>query len=149
VLSLGNAFVGAIYSVALGVHAIRKALAAASGLEPKHTIRQGNRLLSNIALDMDEVLPIWLQFLLSERRNVVVAYDWTDFGADRHLTIALNMITSHGRATALMGKIHDKSTLTKRTRSRAVRSVPCRRSKLLHVLQRCIHGTTDSAWSGA
>jgi Transposase DDE domain len=113
VLSLGNAVVGAIHAAALGVHAIGKALAAASGFEPKHAIKQVDRLLSNMALDMDEILPLWVKFLLSERKEVVVALDWTDFDADRHSTIALNMITSHGRATPLMWKTHDKSTLKK------------------------------------
>jgi Transposase DDE domain len=113
VLSLGNAVVGAVHAAALGVHAIGKALAAASGLEPKHAIKQVDRLLSNMALDMDELLPLWVKFLLSERQEVVVALDWTDFDADRHSTIALNMITSHGRATPLMWETHDKSTLKK------------------------------------
>lgn len=113
VFSLGNAVVGAIHAAALGVHAIGKALAAAAGLEPKHAIKQVDRLLSNMALDMDEVLPIWVKFLLSERTEVVVALDWTDFDADRHSTIALNMITSHGRATPLMWKTHEKATLKK------------------------------------
>ena len=113
VLSLGNAVVGAIHAAALGVHAIGKALAAASGLEPKYAIKQVDRLLSNMALDMDELLPLWVKFLLSERKEAVVALDWTDFDADRHSTIALNMITSHGRATPLMWKTHDKSTLKK------------------------------------
>jgi hypothetical protein len=34
----------------------------------------------------------------AQTKEVVVALDWTDFDADRQSTIALNMITSHGRA---------------------------------------------------
>ena len=113
VLSLGNAVVGAIHAAALGVHAIGKALAAAEGLEPKHAIKQVDRLLSNMRLDLWELFPLWVKFLLSERKEVVVALDWTDFDADRHSTIALNLITSHGRATPLMWKTHDKVTLKK------------------------------------
>jgi hypothetical protein len=113
VLSLGNAVVGAIHAAALGVHAIGKALAAASGLEPKHAIKQVDRLLSNMNLDVWEIFPLWVKFLLSKRTEVVVALDWTEFEADGHSTIALNMITSHGRATPLMWKTHDKSTLKK------------------------------------
>jgi hypothetical protein len=113
VLSLGNAVVGAIHAAALGVHAIGKALAAASGLEPKHAIKQVDRLLSNMSLDVWEIFPLWVKFLLSKRTEVVVALDWTEFDADGHSTIALNMITSHGRATPLMWKTHDKSTLKK------------------------------------
>jgi len=111
VFSLGNAVVGAIHAAALGVHAIGKALAVSSGLEPKHAIKQVDRLLSNMSLDVWEIFPHWVKFLLSERTEVVVALDWTDFDADGHSTIALNMITSHGRATPLIWKTHDKSTL--------------------------------------
>jgi hypothetical protein len=113
VLSLGNALVGAIHAAALGVHAIGKALATASGLEPKHAIKQVDRLLSNMRLDVWGLFPLWVKFLLSAREEVVVALDWTDFDADGHSTIALNMITSHGRATPLMWKTHDKSKLKK------------------------------------
>jgi hypothetical protein len=102
VLSLDSAVVGAIHAAALGVHAIGKALATASGLEPKHAIKQVDRLLSNMALDMDELLPLWVKFLLSERKEVVVALDWTDFDADQRSTIALNMITSHGRVRGVV-----------------------------------------------
>ena len=111
VLSLGGAVVGAIHAAALGVHTIGRALAAAQHLEPKHAIKQVDRLLSNTGLDVWQLFPLWVKFLLSERKEVVVALDWTDFDVDRHSTIALNIITSHGRATPLMWKTHDKATL--------------------------------------
>jgi hypothetical protein len=111
VLSLGNAVVGAVHAAALGVHAIGKALAVASGLEPKHAIKQVDRLLSNMSLSVWELFPLWARFLLSERQDVFVALDWTDFDADGHSVIALNMITSHGRATPLLWKTYEKSKL--------------------------------------
>jgi hypothetical protein len=111
VLSLGNAVVGAVHGAALGVHAIGKALATASGLEPKHAIKQVDRLLSNMSLSVWELFPLWVRFLLSQRQEVFVALDWTDFDTDGHSVIALNMITSHGRATPLMWKTHEKSKL--------------------------------------
>lgn len=111
VLSLGNAVVGSIHAAALGVHAIGKALALAVGLEPKHAIKQVDRLLSNMQLDVWALFPEWVRFLLSERKEVVAALDWTDFDGDGHSTIALNIITSHGRATPLMWKTHDKAKL--------------------------------------
>jgi hypothetical protein len=113
VLSLSSAVVGAIHAAALGVHAIGKALATAAGLEPKHAIKQVDRLLSNMRLDVWGLFPLWVKFLLSERQEVVAALDWTDFDEDGHSTIALNIITSHGRATPLMWKTHDKATLKK------------------------------------
>jgi hypothetical protein len=113
VLSLGNAVVGAIHAAALGVHAIGKALAVAAGLEPKFAIKQVDRLLSNMRLDVWALFPVWVRFLLSDRKEVVTALDWTDFDDDGHSTIALNMITSHGRATPLMWKTHEKAKLAK------------------------------------
>ena len=46
-------------------------------------------------LDVWALFPVWVRFLLSDRKEVVVALDWTDFDSDGHSTIALNMITSH------------------------------------------------------
>jgi hypothetical protein len=114
VLSVGNAVVGAVHAAALGVHAIGRALATAVGLEPKHAIKQVDRLLSNMRLDVWELFPIWVAFLLSNRNEVVVVLDWTEFDADDHATIALNLLTSHGRATPLMWKTHQKTQLKKR-----------------------------------
>ena len=41
----------------------------------------------------------------------MVSMDWTDFDADGQSTIAVNLITDHGRATPLLWKTVDKSTL--------------------------------------
>jgi hypothetical protein len=114
VLSLGNAVVGAIHAAALGVHAIGRALAAAAHLKPKHAIKQVDRLLSNMRLNVWDLFPMWVKFLLSQREEVVVALDWTEFDADDHATIMLSMMTSHGRATPLMWKTHEKSKLRER-----------------------------------
>jgi len=114
VMSLGNAVVGAIHGVALTVHAIGQGLSMAAGLQGKSTIKQVDRLLSNKSLDLwSEVFPAWVAFVVSERKEVVVALDWTEFDADGHATIALHMVTSHGRATPLMWKTHEKSKLKK------------------------------------
>jgi hypothetical protein len=85
----------------------------ATGLNAKHTIKQVDRLLSNTNLLMRDVFRTWVPFVIGKRLEVVVALDWTDFDADDHATIALHLITSHGRATPLMWKTHEKSTLAK------------------------------------
>jgi Transposase DDE domain len=113
VLSLSNATTGAIFAGALGVHAIGTALADSNGLEPKHAIKQVDRLLSNMRLSVWDLFPAWVRFLLARREQVVVALDWTDFDDDGHATIALSMMTSHGRATPLMWKTHEKAKLLK------------------------------------
>jgi len=112
VLSLGNAAVGAVHGVALTVHAVGQGLASATGAMGKSAIKQVDRLLSNPNLDLgSEVFPAWVAFVVAERKEIVVALDWTEFDADGHATIALHMVTSHGRATPLMWKTHEKAKL--------------------------------------
>jgi hypothetical protein len=113
VLSLGNAVSGTIQAAALSVHAIGRGLALANQLEVKSAIKQVDRLLSNMKLSVWELFPVWVAYLLSERSEVVLALDWTEFDKDGHATIALNMLTRHGRATPLMWKTHEKSALAK------------------------------------
>jgi hypothetical protein len=111
VLSLGNAVAGVLESASLSVHAIGRGLALANEIEVKSAIKQVDRLLSNTKLSVWELFPSWVQYLLAEREDAVVALDWTEFDADGHSTIALHLLTTHGRATPLMWKTHDKSTL--------------------------------------
>ena len=44
----------------------------------------------------------WVPYVLAASREIVVALDWTDFDADGHSTIALYLVTAHGRATPLV-----------------------------------------------
>lgn len=111
VLSLSNATTGALYSGALGVQAIGLGLAEAEGLNSKHAIKQVDRLLSNQGLDVWEIFESWVPFVLAERKEAVVALDWTDFDGDGQSTIALHLITEHGRATPLVWKTVNKSEL--------------------------------------
>lgn len=113
VASLSNAVTGVIEAASLSVHAIGRGLALANELEVKSAIKQVDRLLSNAKLSVWEMFPLWVSYLLADREEAVVALDWTDFDKDGHSTIALNLLTSHGRATPLMWKTHDKSKLRK------------------------------------
>jgi hypothetical protein len=40
--------------------------------------------------------------LIGARREIIVSIDWTEFALDGHSTIAINLITRHGRATPLV-----------------------------------------------
>jgi len=111
VLSLANGVVGVIHAAALSIHAIGHGLALAKGGASKHAIKQVDRLIGNAKLDVWEHLAQWVPYVIGDRKEVVVALDWTEFDADGHVTIALYLITSHGRATPLMWKTHPKSTL--------------------------------------
>jgi hypothetical protein len=111
VLSLANGTVGAMHAATLAVSAIGRALAQAQGLEPKHAIKQVDRLLSNAGINVDQAQALWVPFAIGSREEIVVALDWTEFDRDRHSTLALHLVTSHGRATPLMWKTVSKSRL--------------------------------------
>jgi len=111
VLSLANGVVGVIHATALSIHAIGHGLALAKGGASKHAIKQVDRLLGNDKLDVWEHFAQWVPYVISDREEIVVAFDWTDFDADEQTTIALYLITSHGRATPLMWKTVLKATL--------------------------------------
>jgi hypothetical protein len=111
VLSLSNATTGALRAGALGVQAIGLGLAEAEDLNSKHAIKQVDRLLSNRGIDVWSLFEYWVPFVLAERKEAVAALDWTDFDGDGQSTIALHLITEHGRATPLVWKTVYKSEL--------------------------------------
>src|SRR4051812_18117683 len=43
-----------------------------------------------------------LPYLVGSREDIVVAMDWTDFDGDDQATLALNLVTEHGRAMPLL-----------------------------------------------
>ena len=52
-----------------------------------------------------------MPFVLGGRREIVVTLDWTEHDHDDQTTIAMNLVTSHGRATPLIWKTVVKSAL--------------------------------------
>ena len=109
--SLCNATLGVMHSGSLAVCAIGQGLAAARSVKYKHAVKQVDRLLSNPAIDVDTILERWVPYIVGSRSSILVALDWTDFDGDKHATIMLSLITDHGRATPLVWKTVDKSTL--------------------------------------
>jgi hypothetical protein len=114
VSSLCDATVGVLHSTSLAICAIGQGLAAARSLKPKHAIKQVDRLLSNTAIIVDDILVRWVPFVIGARSSIVVAMDWTDFDADNQATIMLALISDHGRSTPLVWLTVDKSTLKER-----------------------------------
>ena len=112
VLSLTSGVVGVTHAAALGVHAIGLGLADAIGLEAKHAIKQVDRLLSNRGIDVWEEFAVWVPFVIGQREQVLVALDWTDFDKDDQTTLAIHLVSNHGRATPLVWMTVRKSTLT-------------------------------------
>ena len=111
VLSIANGVTGVIHAAAASIHAIGQGLAAARNLDPKHAVKQVDRLLSNSGVDIWTLFADWVPFVLAERDEGVVALDWTEFDSDDQATIAANLITSHGRATPLVWKTVKKSEM--------------------------------------
>ena len=114
VLSFASGVVGVLHGAALGIHAIGRGLAHAQGLNPKHTVKQIDRLLSNAGITVWQWFEQWVTFLVASRDAVVVALDWTEFDKDDQSTIAMYLVTKHGRATPLIWKTVVKSQLKDR-----------------------------------
>jgi len=111
VLSLAYGVVGVIHVASLAIAAIGTGLAMARGLLPKHAIKQVDRLLGNKKIDPDILMSKWVSFVIGEREDVFIAMDWTEFDPDNHSTIALYLLTGHGRATPLMWQTVSKDAL--------------------------------------
>lgn len=111
VLSLSQCTLGVIHAASLAVHTIGIGMAQARGVNPKHAIKQVDRMLSNRGIDVWALFRLWVPFVLGGRREIVVALDWTEHDHDDQSTIAINLVTSHGRATPLIWKTVVKSSL--------------------------------------
>ena len=101
-MSLHGAVLGTLHCAQAGVALIGRGLAYARGLSIKHAVKQVDRLLSNPRLDPVELTPAWVRYVVAERTQIVVAFDWTEFALDGHSTVALSMMTKGGRATPLL-----------------------------------------------
>ena len=100
--TLAGATLGVMQSASLAVAMIGQALAQARGLVTKHAIKQVERMLSNNGIDVWESFARWVPYQIGERRDIVVAMDWTDFDHDDQATLALHLVTGHGRAMPLL-----------------------------------------------
>jgi hypothetical protein len=111
VYSMANATLGVMTSASLAIHAIGQGLAQARGRVTKHAIKQVDRLLSNPGIHVWSYFRYWVPYVVGRRKAIVVALDWTDFDADAQATVALNLVTRHGRATPLLWMTVDKFSL--------------------------------------
>ncbi len=60
VLSLANGVTGVIHGATLGIHAIGQGLAQAQGLNPRHAVKQVDRLMSNAGISCDTFFKNWV-----------------------------------------------------------------------------------------
>lgn len=111
VVSLANGVVGVLDAAVLSIHAIGRGYAHATNHSEKHGVKQTDRMLGNPGIDVWSLFRPWAEFVVGERKEIVLALDWTEFDADDHATLAGYLITSHGRATPLIWMTVRKSTL--------------------------------------
>ncbi len=110
ILSLANGTLGVMTGAALAVSLIGQALATARGLIAKSAIKQVRPVAQQLgrgALGLVRVLRI--AEVVGERREIVVAMDRTDFDRDNQCTLALHLVTNHGRATPLLWLTVDRT----------------------------------------
>src|SRR6202044_3484994 len=50
-----------------------------------------DRMLSNPGINVDQILALWVPFVIGARTSLLVAMDWTDFDADNQATIMLSL----------------------------------------------------------
>ncbi len=111
VASLSDGVDGVLHAASLGVRAIGHGLAVANGLAPRHAIKQVDRLLSNPKLMREEVARCWVRFVVAERKELFVNFDWTAFEDSDQSMIVLGTQTEHGRSTPLVWKTVTHSEL--------------------------------------
>ena len=68
----------------------------------KHAIKQVDRMLSDNDIDVWDSFARWVTHQIGERRDILVAMDWTGFDRDDQATLALHLVTGHGRAAPLL-----------------------------------------------
>jgi hypothetical protein len=100
--SLSNGTLGVMAGASLAVSVIGQSLAQARGLMTKHAVKQVDRLLSNAGVVVWDLFDRWVPEIVGPRQEIVVPMDWTDYDSDGQTTLALNLVTRHGRATPLM-----------------------------------------------
>ena len=87
--------------------------AAVTTLTTKHAVKQVDRLLSNDGIEVWDSFARWVPQQIGERRDILVAMDWTDFDRDDQATLVLSLVTGHGRAAPLLWLSVWKDELTK------------------------------------
>lgn len=107
--SIANAVQGVISSTSLALSMVGQGLAVSQGKITKHCKKQVDRLLSNAKFDVWSYFEYWIPDQIGNRTEVVIAMDWTEFDLDDQSTLALYLVTNHGRATPLLWKTFVKS----------------------------------------
>lgn len=115
--SVAHAVLGALHADRAGVASIGRAAAWRRGVVAKHSIKQVDRLLSNQKVDVRRVQRRLIRRVVGQRKDIVVSIDWTEFAPDGHATVAISLVSNHGRATPLVWKTVESKKLLGRRNS--------------------------------
>ncbi len=74
-------------------------LAPGAAFQPRDAAVASNSFEPQVVLS---IAARWVPEVIGASTDILVAMDWTDFDADGQTTLALNKVTSHGRATPLL-----------------------------------------------
>jgi hypothetical protein len=109
--SMGTAVYGLMFSSRLCSSGVGRSLALATGKSPKHCIKQMDRLFGNENFNVTDAFTQFVPLVVGPRKEIVVSLDWTEYGLMKQSRIAVNLITSHGRATPLIWKTYNDSAI--------------------------------------
>jgi hypothetical protein len=109
--SISDAVLGVITAASLAISMIGLGLAVTKGTVTKHAVKQVDRLIGNNKFLVWSYFEKWVREIVGDRAEVVFAMDWTEFDKDNHSTLAIYLVTTHGRATPVLWKTYDKSSL--------------------------------------
>jgi hypothetical protein len=111
-LSLAYAAVGLFESESLFLHEMGLGMAQARGVNKKHATKQIDRLLSNPGFDIWKLSKSWVPHIIgTEKKELMVALDWTTFAHDNQEMLCLNVLTGKGRSTPLLWKTVEKNRI--------------------------------------
>src|ERR1700704_460587 len=71
IASLADATLGVMHTASLAVCTIGHGLAMARGLNARHAVKQVDRMLSNPGIDVDQILALWLPFVIGARTSLI------------------------------------------------------------------------------
>lgn len=111
ILSISNAVLGVITSSSLAISMIGFGLSIARGTSTKHSVKQVDRLIGNKKFAVWSYFENWVEEVIGLRNKVIIAMDWTSFEKDNQSTLALYLVTTHGRAIPLLWKTYDNTQL--------------------------------------
>ena len=109
--SLTNATLGVLAAGSLGVTAIGSGYAVLLGGDPKHGVKQVDRMLSNGGFDLEKMKASWCRQVIGDRKSLEVALDWTNFDNDKHSTLMAGVVAD-GRTMPLYWQTVDNADLS-------------------------------------